>query len=619
MEQRHPHVIKPTVGEGRPGNIIWFDTETRQTKQPDGSTRHTLRLGYAVYYRRFKRRGYVEQDSYVFADYDSFIEWISGHCRNKTTTYLVAHNIVFDLSIVHAYSELARHGWTLESFYSKATTSIFRWKRRDARLVGLDNMNLFAGKLEKWGRIFGYPKGHVDFDTVTDQDLLTYCKRDVEIMVRSWMEWLTFLDRYDLGSFKVTTASTAFSAWRHRFMSAKVFIHNDPDALLMERESYHGGRTECFWTGKRSDGPFYYLDVNNMYGYVLSRFEYPAGIWNVDSKPSVSRLLRKLEKQAVVARVLVDMREPVFPTLQDNITVYPLGQFITTLTTPELIYAIEQGSLLDVYQMAWYRRAPLFADYIAEFHKLRMDYRHAGNDGYEQIAKMLMNSLYGKFGQSAYDQRRIADTDPDAAWSQLVVNAQSGEVYRIFALGGGIYEEHKSGEAGNSFPGIAAHVTAYARLYLWQLIQIAGRKHVYYCDTDSMIVDPQGLENVKHLMDPDRLGYLKAEHESLILEIHAPKDYRMGERVKIKGVRDPSTITDQDTVQQDQWQRLGGQIQAGSTDDFLVKPVTKHLNRRIRSGVVGAGGWVRPFVLQADSALVVAARQKQLFEMLQAA
>lgn len=602
MQHRRPHVLSPTVGNARPGEIIFFDTETNQTKQRDGSTKHTLKLGYAEHWRYTKRRGYFECDHIDFTDLETFWSWVDKQVRKKSTCYLVAHNIVFDLAIVHAFRDLAGRGWKLMSFYSKSTTSIFRWKDGERRLIGVDNMNLFQGKLSKWGDLFKFPKGHVDFDTVSDVDLLTYCIRDVQIMVRSWLEWMKFLDSHDLGNFKVTIGSTALSAWRYRFMKHKVFIHTNDDAMVLERDAYHGGRTECFWTGTRSDGPFYYLDVNNMYGYVLSKFDYPAGIWSFTDRPDPGRLLRKLEKQAVIARVQVETTEPVFPIPFDGYTVYPVGQFKTTLTSPELILAIERGWFREVYAMAWYRRAPLFADYIEYFHGLRTEYKRAGNDGYAQIAKMLNNSLYGKFGQSGFDQKRIGDCPIDDTWSRVCVDARTHAVYRMFALGGGVYEERKTGESANSFPAIAAHVTAYARLYLWSLITTAGRDHVYYSDTDSIIVDQQGLDRVGRLLDPSRLGYLKVEHKSTSLSIFAPKDYSMDDRVRIKGVMKDGQMIAANLVEQDQWERLGRQFQRGNTDDFIVNRVRKALKRVVRSGTVLQSGWVVPFVLGSPDA-----------------
>jgi len=597
MRARTPHTLKPTVGNGRPGSVIWFDTETRAHKLKNGDVRHTLRLGVAEHWRRFKRRGYVKQSELEFDDIDTFWSWLDRCCRNKTTTYLVSHNIVFDIAIVHAFVELARSGWKLQSFYSKATTSIFRWKMGERRLVAIDNMNLFQGKLEKWGDLFGYPKGHVDFDTVGDAELLTYCHRDVEIMVRSWMEWIKFLDTHELGNFKVTIGSTALSAWRHRFMTARVWIHNDAKALGLERESYHGGRTECFWVGSRNDGPFYYLDVNNMYGYVMARYPYPAGIWQTVDDPEPGRLLRKLDKQAVIARVKICVDEPVFPMGNGQHFYYPVGEFVTTLTTPELILAITKGWFREVYSMAWYRQNFLFSDYINYFHGLRQEYEAAGNTGYAQISKMLNNSLYGKFGQLGYDQKRVGDAKPEETWSQLVIDAKTHEVYRMFALGGGVYEERKAGEAANSFPAIAAHATAYARLYLWHLIRSAGRHHAFYCDTDSIIVDQAGYDNLSYLLDPHRLGYLKVEHVSKGLTINAPKDYKMDERIRIKGVTRSADYLDDHTVIQEKWQRLGGQIQAGSTNDYLVGHIKKSLQRTIHSGEVSPSGWIQPYLL----------------------
>jgi DNA polymerase type B, organellar and viral len=601
---RKPHLLKPSTSLDRPQNVIWFDTESRQTNTNDLTIKHTLRLGHAKSARFAKSATKHTLKELDFYDNDSFWDWVDLQIRVKTTTYITAHNIIFDLAVTNGFTNLADRGYELQSFYTKGITSIFRWKKGSSKLIGIDNGNLFPGKLEDWGKVFGYPKGHVDFETVEDPELLIYCRRDVEIMYKSWISWIEFLDTHDCGKFCVTVGSTAFNTWLHRFIPAKVHIHTNPLAISLEREAYKGGRVECLYQGRHEQGPYYYLDVNNMYGYVLTRYLYPAGIWDAKPCDSVSMLIRKLEKYAVIARVIVNVNEPYFPHKVNGCTAYPLGRFETTLTTPELIIAFQKGWLESVSFMSWYRQEPLFSDFIKYFYALRQEYKRSNNLGYAAICKLFNNSLYGKFGQQGFEQKRIGSVDPDIYYTESVFDIDKRDYYRHIALAGGLYEERKTGESYNAFTAIAAHVTAYARLYLTRLFTSVPRGHVFYMDTDSLIVDSLGRDCLSNLLDNDRLGSLKVELESSFIEIRAPKDYSMEGRNKIKGVSSTAVENPDGSYTQLQWERLSSMIARKSTDGFQTHYVTKHNQRKITSGVVSPSGWVEPFRLDLVPDLV---------------
>ncbi|GAH16471.1 unnamed protein product, partial [marine sediment metagenome] len=88
--------------------------------------------------------------------------------------------------------------------------------------------------------------------------------------------------------------------------------------------------------------------------------------------------------------------------------------------------------------------------------------------------------------------------------------------------------------AVNSVPAISAHVTDYARLYLWKLIQIADIVNCFYCDTDSLIVNEKGYKNLSKFMDKDRLGWLKVEDVSSCVDIRGAKNYTFGDNTRMK-------------------------------------------------------------------------------------
>ena len=613
--QRKPHVLKASNSNDRPQNVIWFDTESKQHNVDDLTIKHTLRLGHAKHARFTKGTTKHTLSTLDFYDNDLYWNWVVSLLRPKTVTYITAHNIIFDLAVTNGFEQLSKHGFTLDSFYTKGVTSIFRWSKGNIKLTGIDNCNLFPGKLETWGEVFGYKKGKVDFATVKDPELMTYCRQDVEIMYRSWLSWLEFLDRHDCGKFCVTVGSTAFNTWLHRFMPAKVHIHTNPLAISLEREAYKGGRVECLFQGRKDQDHFYYLDVNNMYGYVLTRYLYPAGLWDAKPCDSLTMLLRKLEKYSVIAKVVVNTSKPYFPHKVNGCTAYPLGRFETTLTTPELMVAFQNGWLESVSFLAWYRQEALFSDYIKYFYDLRGKYRQQGQSGYATICKLFNNSLYGKFGQQGFEQTLIGQTDPGIFYTESVFDLDRREYYRHIALNGSIYQEKKTGESYNAFTAIAAHVTAYARLYLTRLYLSVPKGHVFYMDTDSLIVDETGKKHLEALMSETRLGSLKVELTSDFIEINAPKDYKMQGRTKIKGISQTATENLDGSYTQLQWERLGTMIKRGSTDGFMTHYVTKHNQRRITSGVVSASGWVDPFVLDLDQPDPVVADQSLLLRV----
>ncbi|KKN02538.1 hypothetical protein LCGC14_1116680 [marine sediment metagenome] len=597
---KRAHELKATVGNRRPRRIMFFDTETNQERKGNGETHHTLRVGIAQFCTLDDSQGLDVRSSLIFHTPSEFVAYLEGVCKKKSTTYLVAHNLVFDLSVCGIFKELAILGWELTSWYSKGMVSIFRWKDGERRLIGLDNGNFFQGKLEKWGALLGYPKLPISFEHTTDEDLTTYCQRDVEIMVRLWQLWLSFLDDHNCGSFKPTVASTAFNTWRHRFLTEKVHIHNEGKATDLERASFRGGRTECLWVGNRQDGPFYYLDVNNMYGWILSTCSFPAGLYSWSDTISLYKLAYKLERFACIARVTVEIDEPYFPLIIDTHTTYPTGTFMTTLTTPELKLCIDRGWLQAVHECTWYREAQIFGDYVDEFSDLRSKYERENNPGFAKICKLLVNGLYGKFGQRGLHQEIIGECEPSEVRREKVLDYETGKVWDQVWLAGRIWREWQEGESYHSFPAIAAHVTAYARLRLFDLVRRVAPGHVFYMDTDSLIVDAVGYQDLASEIKPGVLGALKVELESPFLEIHAPKDYAMLDRVKLKGIKATAVEIEPGVYKQTHWLKLAGLIRAGVTEGYITKEIVKHQSRIIHSGLVLPTGWVQSPHLQSQ-------------------
>lgn len=152
-------------------------------------------------------------------------------------------------------------------------------------------------------------------------------------------------------------------------------------------------------------------------------------------------------------------------------------------------------------------------------------------------------------------------------------------------------------ESYNSFPAISAHVTAYARLYLWELMVQAGRENVFYCDTDGFVCNRRGYENCLTRLDPYKAGSLKVEDQSPNLTIFRRKGYVMGGERTICGIRDNAIELEPLVFEQDEFLGVPGAIRQGNPDKRGVSRVVKHVSTEIKGGIVGQDGWVIPFHL----------------------
>ena len=595
--KRIPHFISENKKEGRPSRAVFFDTETRAIDLPSGAKRLELKLGWACYWDRPDRESYTSLAWHFFTTKEGFWAFLSKHLDPDNDLYLIAHNIAFDWRIVGGFDHAKQNRWWIDFLYHKGTTTLLRYETGQGALQLLDMGNFFSTTLAEIGEVVGVPKTEVDFASCSWQELADYCRNDVQILVKAWELWLDFLDTHDLGDFRLTLAAQAMSAYRHAFMDYGIKIHTDKSVCELERQAYRGGRVECFAVGKAPEDVYYQLDTNGMYCAMMSWHECPRLLKSWPLSLSMKQLTATLKKHCVIARVILRTDIPAFPLRVGSFNIYPIGTFQTVLSTPELEFALEHCQILKVGKVAIYERAPIFQAYANYFARLKEDYEHQGNRPFREIAKKLSNSLYGKFGQTNIETDLSFKMPPLAPREAPYYDWRSKTWCRIYKLGYQTVYERSGEESFNSFPAIPAHVTAYARMYLWSLIEQAGRENVLYCATDSLIVNQQGFDNLEPLVDDHALGYLKVQNVSESLEIYGPNNFRLGERLKSGGIRKSATQIARDAYEQNQFLGLRGAIRRGDPDLVTVKRIRKRMYRRIKTGVVTPTGRIDPFRL----------------------
>ncbi|GAI59603.1 unnamed protein product, partial [marine sediment metagenome] len=200
------------------------------------------------------------------------------------------------------------------------------------------------------------------------------------------------------------------------------------------------------------------------------------------------------------------------------------------------------------------------------------------------------------FGQKGENWRKIGDCPNERDREELVFNMEGRRVTKLRYLLGELFIMTGKGECFDSFPAIAAHVTAYARMYLWSLMQQAGYGNYFYCDTDSLIVNEAGLCKLDALITPSNLGGLKIEQETRSVIIRGLKDYTFGSKSVVKGVRKNAVQVTDGVFRQEQWPSFRGILRSGEPDTYTVGSTLKHLSREYTKGTVNPDGVVVPFV-----------------------
>ncbi len=591
---RRAHYLTPNEDKSKPSRHLFFDTETKPYPLDDKKTEQRLYLGWCLFWNR---REPTDRDTlhwYYFEAPDTYWDIVEENTYPRNTLYLVAHNINFDLSVLKGFEQLDSRGWTLDSLYTKGMTAIIRFHKAKSKIIVLDNGNWFKTSLRELGKAIGLEKGEVDFENVTKDLLSEYCKNDVEIIYRAWLQWYDFCDTHDLGKWGYTIPSQGFHAYRHRFMFVPLLVHNTPEAINLERASYHGGRTSVFYSGTLTDRTIYKLDINSAYPWGMKGHKQPTELLFYSDRVTLASLSKYMAKNCVIADVKLVTNENPYPVEFEGHNIYPVGTFRTVLSTPELAYALDKGWIREVYQASIYHAEECFNEYVTYFYGLKRDYKQQGNKTFFYMVKLMLNGLYGKFGQTASKFEYYGHVDDIIDGNIDILDTKTGEKIMLYRFGNDLWVERQKGESYNSIPAIASHVTATVRMYLHTLRLSAGLEHVYYCDTDSLFVDKEGYANLQPYLDNNELGKLKLEDTTDSLTLMVPKTYRFGSHWTRKGIPERSIEVAPDTFQFDRFNSIRGMAKSNSKLPYFTEITQRKLNYKLYDGIITPSGWVKP-------------------------
>lgn len=461
---------------------------------------------------------------------------------------VIAHNYNYDLRVSGLLNHILIDKEILglpvvTAFLSSIIYVRAELTNRRKRIDLLDSTNYFKFPLRKMGEALGekktatedeYASAPDDWNRYLDSVGFSLIRNDTEILYRYFT---AFASRNDI-TLGVSLAATSFNTYRKYFLKNVLTIPVDkiPDALL----SYRGGRVEPYFLGDEHTFIHDY-DINSLYPYVMKRYRYStefireiSGI-NEDVIANIKNEARNYLFQVDYRYIEPVLRLPVVVKDAEGRLIQSYQSKDKWITGRELLYLLDDGAEVYVHKGYEFRNEDIFSGFVDYFYAQKEESQEPARTNY----KLLLNSLYGKFGQSKRktffisvsdlpdDVRWIIERHPDK--QRLRIN---GIVYSIY--GAYVTNMELEGKAAYN-PLIASEVTANARLHNYDIQKRIGFSNVVYTDTDSFF-STRVVEN----MVSSSLGDLKEEHTGMA-KIYDSKDYEIikpdGTLIwKIKGV-----------------------------------------------------------------------------------
>lgn len=495
--------------------------------------------------------------------------------------------------------------------------AIKRANKRDREEYGyiriLDSFRIMPSSLDKIAKAFGLTGklkemdlNHHEDDPIWDEYNRIDCEQLYQV-IGKYKEMI-----HDLGGeVSVTAPATAVKLLRRSYLEEGEQIARNvhlPSCSLRGpqsepclgcahaffRSAYYGGRTEVF----RRKGTGWYYDVNSSYPFSMTKPSPIGDIFELEENEDFTRFAKDPDNYVGFVRCTVEIPKscymPPLPLQHGGKLKFPAGRFSGTWDWTELKVLGRIGAkILHVEKSVWIKAKPFLVPFVNDLYAMRKkDSPRYKGPALSEIAKILLNSTFGKFGM---DQNRIemvilkpgepepwelrypgesdehknqrkrameTETNPSERFRFHVSVPMPGEpeehfeerkeaekvgdfescrwrVPEINGMASNIYA-HDSlvrikdirVDAAYIIPQIAAHITASSRILLWSFaMDILDRGHeIFYCDTDSI------LTSYGDYPDSKELGGLKKEYEEVItIESFAPKMYRLSKEKPFSG------------------------------------------------------------------------------------
>lgn len=423
------------------------------------------------------------------------LEWFMQWCEKHAQCNVYFHNLAFDGAFIMDWLE--RNGWEWKEERNDCKEGNYRTVISDANQVYcielfftktftvriMDSLKIVPLSIAAMAKAYDLPilKGSIDYAAPREvgheltEEEIAYLDNDVRIAA---MVMERFLEQ---GLNKMTAGSNALSYYKGMYGGEKGFrkwfpkLDVEEDAFI--RKAYRGGFTYVdprFQNKNMGDGIVF--DVNSLYPSVMrgcdgERMPYGKPVWfNGKPKPTeqynlwvaqITCSFRVREKHIPCIQLKGNYRfnQREYLTKSDGDVTFTVSSVDWELITKQYhIYNLRwHGGY--VFKSANY----LFKGYVDKWVEEKNQGTIEGNKGKRQIAKLMLNSLYGKFATrtTVYSRR------------PMIVN----DVLR--------YVDLEPTERDPVYLPVGVFVTAYARRKTITAAQSCYDRFIY-ADTDSI-------------------------------------------------------------------------------------------------------------------------------------
>ena len=469
----------------------------------------------------------IEEPSHV--EVGNSIESFFERIKKEANPYIYFHNLKFDGEFILYY--LMKNGFEYVESKEKRNNTFstlisdmglfysievyFEVGKKTKKVTFIDSLKIINQSVESMPKTFKIEENKLEIDYNAPRDkghILTgeeeaYIKNDVVIVAKA----LSYL--FNMGLTKMTAGSNALSEYKeiirlNRFRSLYKPLTYDIDKDI--RRAYRGGFTYLNPIYKNKEvGSGEVLDVNSLYPSCMRECLLPFGEPFFYEGEYVPDKVYPLYIQRLTCSFKI--KDGKIPTIQIKHSRFVDNEYLTdsgiepvalTLTSVDLKLFLEQYDVWDLnYESGWKFKAMrgLFTEYIDKWIKVKNEATISGNKGIRQVAKIMLNSLYGKFATSLDVQSKIPYLEND------IVKYKLGE---------------KDTKDGVYLP-MGAFITAYARDKTIRTSQAIkdysikkyGVDMYCYSDTDSIhTILP--IEELKQFCEIDDVELGKWKHES---------------------------------------------------------------------------------------------------------
>lgn len=454
----------------------------------------------------------INNDKFDYGkDLDSFFKRIMK-LPNSTKVYF--HNLKFDGEFFQ-YA-LFKRGFThttvrkicdkefhtlishMGHFYS------MKFKDRGKTITLIDSLKIIPLTVKKIAKAFNTPmlKGEIDYHKFRPTGYepsskeVEYVKNDVAIVANA----LKFF--FNVKLTKQTIASNALFDYKNR-IGVKNFkmwfpvLEQDVDL----RQSYKGGFTYVNPIHKNKElGNGIVLDVNSLYPSVMYDKKLPYGepiYYEGEYQPD-----KVYNLYIQTFRCNFELREGKIPSIQiKNSLIFKDTEYLTSSDGYDVTLCLTSVDLelfhkqYKVYNMEYFggwkfkSSTQLFKEYINHWMSVKEKATKEENEGMRTLAKLMLNSLYGKFGLNPVVKNKIPTFDAE-------------ENFIRYCTGG---EERRD----TIYVPMASFITSYARAETITSAQ-ANYERFIYADTDSLhLLGQEVPSNLK--IDKVKMGYWELE------------------------------------------------------------------------------------------------------------